>query len=332
MNKLQKAGTWALPAALTLIAIVWTVVAIGGILSNGPSTGGAGRGESAGIAHPVFAYSVAVLYDAVWLYGLAMETAHRRQGTSARLPQVIGWVFLPLTVGVLAVHGILAADVLAAVVGALIPVLAKMTLVMAIDRDATRITARAQSAIDRTRATTRDKIAVSRALATARADETRAAADIVKRSRKAEAEAATTVHQALEAHAEIIDQHPVTDTVTDRHTPLPTLVSDRALEALLAGGVTDWETAGGTGGLALPGTPPVTRDGHAPGTPPEEDRHTALAMLAAELYATDPPPSKRRFREVMRSEMNARGLVGGWDIIDALYDREKTIAEDGETS
>lgn len=318
MTSLKRAGTWALPAALTAIAIVWAVVAIGGILTS--------------LAHPAFAYSVAALYDGIWLYALAMETAHRRQGSSARLPRTVGWVFLPLTVVVLTVHGLLAADVLAAVVGALVPALAKVTLTMAIDRDATRISPRAQSAIDRTRATTRDKIAVSRAIAAARADETRAAADIVKRSRKAEAEAATTVHQALEAHAEIIDRHPVTDAVTDRHTPLPALVSDRALEALLAGGVTGDETAGGTGGLVLPGTAVVTRDGHGPGTPSEEDRRTALAMLAAELYATDPPPSKRRFREVMRSEMNARGLVGGWDLIDALYDREKQLAEGGETS
>jgi hypothetical protein len=220
-------------------------------------------------------------------------------------------------------------------VGALIPVLAKMTLVMAIDRDATRITARAQSAIDRTRATTRDKIAVSRALAAARADETRAAADIVKRSRKAEAEAATTVHQALEAHAEIIDQHPVTDTVPDRHTPLPALVSDRELETLLAGGVPDNETAGGTGGFALTEAP-VTVTPCQSGTPslegPQNANLRAVAMLAAELYSTTPPPSKRKFREAMREAMKARGLTGGWDLIDGLYAREKELAEDGEVS
>jgi hypothetical protein len=316
MNKPQKLVTWALPAALTTIAVAWVVAAIGDILTAQ--------------AHPAFAYSVAVLYDAVWLYALAQETAHRRQGSNARLPKAIGWVFLPLTVAVLAAHGLLTGNPLAAAVGALIPVLAKMTLLMAIDRDATRISPRAQAAIDRTRATTRDRIAVSRAIATAHADETRAAADIVKHTRKAEAEATVTTFQALEAHAEIIDRHPVTDPVTDGRTPLPSLVSDRALEALLAGGVPDEETAGGTGGLVLSGTVSVTRDGHGPGTPPGEDRHTALAMLAAELYATDPPPSKRRFREVMRSEMNARGLVGGWDLIDALYDREKALAEPAE--
>jgi putative effector of murein hydrolase LrgA (UPF0299 family) len=317
MNRLKKAGPWVLPAVLTAVAIVWAVAAIGDILTAQ--------------AHPAFAYSVAVLYDAVWLYALAQETAHRRQGSSARLPKVMGWVFLPLTVAVLAVHGLLAADLLAAAVGGLVPVLAKVTLVMAIDRDTTRISPRAQSAIDRTRAATRDRIAVSRALATARADETKAAADIVKRSRKAEAEATTTVHQALEAHAEIIDQHPV----PDWHTDLPALVSDHELEALLSGGVPDDETAGGTGGFALTETP-VTVTPRQSGTPslegPQNANLRAVAMLAAELYATDPPPSKRKFREAMREAMRARGLTGGWDVVDALYDREKALAEDGETS
>ncbi|MDX3555302.1 hypothetical protein PV729_26645 [Streptomyces europaeiscabiei] len=317
MNRLKKAGPWALPAALTAIAIVWAVAAIGDILTAQ--------------AHPAFAYSVAVLYDAVWLYALAQETAHRRQGSSARLPKVMGWVFLPLTVAILVVHGILAADLLAAAVGGLVPVLAKVTLVMAIDRDTTRISPRAQSAIDRTRAATRDKIAVSRALAAARADETRAAADIVKRSRKAEAEATTTVHQALEAHAEIIDQHPV----PDWHTDLPALVSDHELDALLAGGVPDDETAGGTGGFALTETP-VTVTPCQSGTPslegPQNANLRAVALLAAELYATTPPPSKRKFREAMREAMRARGLTGGWDVVDALYDREKALAEGGERS
>ncbi|MER7838462.1 hypothetical protein ABTY98_21870 [Streptomyces sp. NPDC096040] len=310
MKHVKKAAPWVLPSILTAVAVVWAVAAIGGILTA--------------TAQPAFAYSVAVLYDAVWLYALAQETAHRRQGSSARLPEVIGWVFLPLTVAILVTRGLLAGDVLAAVVGGLVPVLAKMTLVMAIDRDRTRISPRAQAAIDRTRAGTRDRIAVSRAVAAARADETKAAAEIVKASREAEADAITTTHDAYEKYAEIVDGHPV----PDWHTDLPALVSDHDLEALLAGGVPDADSAGGTGELALPGT----RDGHGGGTPPAEDRYKALGMLAAELYATDPPPSKRKFREAMRAAMNARGLVGGWDAIDALYDREKALAEGGEPS
>lgn len=312
MSRLKNIGTWALPVALTVIAVVWAVAAIGDILTAQ--------------AHPAFAYSVAVLYDAVWLYGLAMETAHRRQGSSARLPRVIGWVFLPLTVAILAAHGALAGDILAAAVGALIPVLAKMTLVMAVDRDTTRISSRAQAAIDRARAVTRDRIAVSRAVAQARADETKAAAKIVKRSREAEAEAAVTTFEAFEAYTETLDQHPV----PDWHTDLPALVSDVELEALLSGGVPDDESAGGTGGSALPGAGGGRGSGTPPLEGPREANSRAVAMLAVELYATDPPPSKRKFREAMRAGMNARGLTGGWDVIDALYDREKALAEGGE--
>lgn len=312
MTSLKKGGTWALPAALTLIAVVWAVAAIGDTLTA--------------IAHPVFAYSVGGLHDAVWLYGLAMETAHRRQGSSARLPRVIGWAFLPLTVAVLAVHGLLAGDILAAVVGALVPVLAKMTLMMAVDRDRTRISARAQAAIDRARAVTRDRIAVSRAVATARADETKAAAGIVKATRQAEAESAAVIHEAFEKYAEARDRH----AVPDWHTDLPGLVSDRELDALLAGGVTGDVSALGTGVSGGSGTPSVTRDGHAGSEDPREANSRAVALLAAELYAMTPPPSKRRFREVMRSEMNARGLTGGWDLIDALYDREKAFTDPAE--
>ena len=314
MNHLRKATPWVLPSILTAVAVVWAVAAIGGVLTA--------------TAHPAFAYSVAVLYDAVWLYALAQETAHRRQGSSARLPVAIGWVFLPLTVAILTVHGLLAGDPLAATVGGLVPVLAKMTLVMAIDRDRTRISPRAQAAIDRTRAVTRDRIAVSRAVATARSDETKAAAGIVKASREAEADAITTTHDAYERYAEIVDGHPV----PDWHTDLPALVSDRDLEALLSGGVPDDNTAGGTGGYALT----ETSTGHGSGTPPlegpREANSRAVALLAVELYATDPPPSKRKFREVMRAEMNTRGLTGGWDVIDALYDREKALADGGDQS
>lgn len=307
MSKLKKAAPWVLPAALTAIAVAWAVDAIGGIL--------------AGQAAAPFAYSVAVLYDAVWLYALAQETAHRRQGSNARLPKAIGWVFLPLTVAVLAAHGLLAGDVLAAVVGALIPVLAKVTLVMAIDRDRTRISTRAQAAIDRTRAATRDRIAVSRAVAAAHADETKAAAEILKATREAEAEAVTVTHDAYERYAEVMDRHPLPEPAGE----LPGLVSDSELEALLSGGVPEGVPALGTGVSDQSGT--------GGGTPSAQEAKAAndqaVALLAAQLYATNPPPSKRKFREAMRAQMNARHLTGSWETIDALYDREKALAGPG---
>ncbi|WP_310725062.1 hypothetical protein [Streptomyces sp. N2A] len=307
MNIVKKAAPWALPAALTAIAVSWAIAAIGGILALQ--------------AAPPFAYSVAVLYDAVWLYALAQETAHRRQGSSARLPKAIGWMFLPLTVAVLAVRGLLAGDVLAAVVGALIPVLAKVTLMMAIDRERTRISDRAQAAIDRTRAATRDRIAVSRAVAAARADETTAAADIVKAAREAEAKAVTVTHDAYERYTDVIDQHPLPEPVGE----LAGLVSDRDLEALLSGGVPEPVPALGTGGDGSSGDRPGTGDGTLPLESTKEANSRAVALLAAQLYATDPPPSKRKFRAAMRAEMNVRGLTGSWDTIDALYDREKVL-------
>ncbi|MGW8953046.1 hypothetical protein [Streptomyces sp. NPDC055709] len=307
MSNPKQVAPWLLPAALTSVAVVWAVAAIGDTLTAQ--------------AHPAFAYSVAVLYDAVWLYALAQETAHRRQGSSARLPKAIGWVFLPLTVAVLAVHGLLAGDVLAAAVGALIPVLAKVTLLMAIDRDRTRISPRAQAAIDRTRAATRDRIAVSRAVAAARADETKAAAHIVKRAREAEAEAVTVTHDAYERYAEVIDRHPLPEAVEE----LPGLVSDRELEALLSGGVPEGVPALGTGGEGSSGT----AGGTASAQEAKAANDQAVAVLAVQLYATNPPPSKRKFREAMRAEMNARGLTGSWETIDALYDREKALAGPG---
>ncbi|MEV6835525.1 hypothetical protein AB0N17_13575 [Streptomyces sp. NPDC051133] len=307
MNRLKKAAPWVLPSVLTAIAVAWAVDAIGGILADQ--------------AAPPFAYSVAVLYDAVWLYALAQETAHRRQGSNARLPKAIGWVFLPLTVAVLAARGLLAGDVLAAVVGALIPVLAKVTLVMAIDRDRTRISARAQAAIDRTRAATRDRIAVSRAVAMAHADETKAAADILKATREAEAEAVTVTHDAYERYAEVIDRHPLPEPAGE----LPGLISDTELNALLAGGVPEGVPALGTGGDATSGTGGGTPSAQAAKAANDQ----AVALLAAQLYATNPPPSKRKFREAMRAEMNARQLTGSWETIDALYDREKALAGPG---
>ncbi|MFE1430381.1 hypothetical protein ACFW6C_33155 [Streptomyces fungicidicus] len=304
MSKLKQAAPWVLPSILTTIAVAWAIDAIGGILAHQ--------------AAAPFAYSVAVLYDAVWLYALAQETAHRRQGSSARLPKAIGWTFLPLTVAVLAARGLLAGDVLAAAVGALIPVLAKVTLVMAIDRERTRISTRAQAAIDRTRAATRDRIAVSRAVAAARADETKAAAEILKATREAEAEAVTVTHDAFERYAGVIEQHPLPEPVGE----LPGLVSDSDLEALLSGGVPGGVPALGTGGSDASGTP----SGTGGGTAAKQANDKQVALLAAQLYATNPPPSKRQFRAAMRAEMTARGLTGSWETIDSLYDREKSLA------
>ncbi|MFK0107550.1 hypothetical protein, partial [Streptomyces sp. NPDC091217] len=89
----RKAAHWSLPVALTGMSLGWTVYAVGEILSRQ--------------APAPLAYTVAGIYDAVWLYALAMETAHRRQGSKGTLPAVLGWVFLVTSVGVLFTHGLM---------------------------------------------------------------------------------------------------------------------------------------------------------------------------------------------------------------------------------
>ena len=93
-----------------------------------------------------------------------------------RLKSIGTWA-LPVLLTVIAVVWAVAAigDILAAAVGALIPVLAKMTLVMAVDRDTTRISSRAQAAIDRARAVTRLLIDLGRQLGGGRSGQGREA-------------------------------------------------------------------------------------------------------------------------------------------------------------
>lgn len=116
----HKAAHWSLPAGLTGLSLGWTVYAVGEILSHQ--------------APAPLAYTVAGIYDAVWLYALAMETAHRRQGSKATLPTTLGWLFLITSVGVLFTHGLLYATAVVAVIGAVVPAAAKATLIMAVER------------------------------------------------------------------------------------------------------------------------------------------------------------------------------------------------------
>ncbi|MFI2511349.1 hypothetical protein [Streptomyces sp. NPDC018972] len=113
---------------------------------------------------------MAGIYDAVWLYALAMETAHRRQGSSGTLPAVLWWTFLVTPVGVLFTHGLMYATGVVAVIGAVVPAAAKVKLIMAVERDSIRISREAQRQIDAVRSATRDQVAIGRAVTRAKAD------------------------------------------------------------------------------------------------------------------------------------------------------------------
>lgn len=298
---------------LTAGSVVWTVAAIGGLLGR--------------IAPDALAFTVAGIYDAVWLYMMWLEAQHRRQGSDGTTPARLGWAFLALTVGILFAHGWTEAGWAIGALGAVIPVLAKSTLAATLAYEESRISGKAQSAIDRTRAATRDRIAVTRAVQVSRAEQAKAGAEIERVTRQAEGEALTVTHQARQEYAEVAERHPMPEAAGT----VPGLISDDDLEALLAGGTPGEVSAGGMGVSGSSGGALGMGPGRGELEAGKEANDKAVAMLAAELYAADPPPSLTQFRKAMRAEMNDRGLTGSWATVDELYRREKDLRSGADT-
>ena len=231
-----RAAHWGLPTALTALSLGWTVYAVGEILSRQ--------------APAPLAYTVAGIYDAVWLYALAMETAHRRQGSNGTLPAVLGWLFLVTSVGVLFTHGLMDATTVVAVIGAIVPAAAKATLIMAVERDATRISPAAQGQIDAVRSATRDQVAVGRAVTRAKADRQTTAAALDREERRARGKAQKTRHKAAKDLAKVVDKSPVDG--MDAVAEIPALFSDDDLARVLG------EWSGGDTPAVSPAVSPVS--------------------------------------------------------------------------
>ncbi|WP_327691654.1 hypothetical protein OG870_27805 [Streptomyces sp. NBC_00461] len=211
----RRAVHWSLPVGLTGLSLGWTVYAVGEILAHQ--------------APAPLAYTVAGIYDAVWLYALAMETAHRRQGSSGKLPASLGWLFLVTSVGVLVTHGLLYATAIVAVIGAVVPAAAKATLIMAVERDTTRISPSAQQQIDAVRSATRDQVAIGRAVTRAKADRHKTAAHLEREEHAARGRAHKVRHAAAEKLAELASEHPAADLPEG----VPALFSDEDLAQVL---------------------------------------------------------------------------------------------------
>ena len=227
----RRAVHWSLPVGLTGLSLGWTVYAVGEILAHQ--------------APAPLAYTVAGIYDAVWLYALAMETAHRRQGSSGKLPASLGWLFLVTSVGVLVTHGLLYATAVVAVIGAVVPAAAKATLIMAVERDTTRISPAAQQQIDAVRSATRDQVAIGRAVTRAKADRHTTAAQLEREERKARGKAQKTRHKAAEKLSRVTENRPVADVPQE----VPALFSDEDLTRVLG----QWTQEG-----VSPGVSPVS--------------------------------------------------------------------------
>jgi len=275
METARKAVHWSLPAGLTGLSLGWTVYAVGEILAHQ--------------APAPLAYTVAGIYDAVWLYALAMETAHRRQGSKGTLPAVLGWLFLVTSVGVLFTHGLLYATAVVAVIGAVVPAAAKATLIMAVERDTTRISSAAQQQIDAVRSATRDQVAVGRAVTRAKADRHKTAAILEREERTARGKAHKVRHEAADKLAKLTAKHPAADLPEE----VPALFSDDDLAQVLG----QW-TQGGVSLSVSPVSPqvgPVSPLGELPA--PQGEGHApldwpALAAVAAVAGVETPEPGE----------------------------------------
>ncbi|MFH7337120.1 hypothetical protein [Streptomyces sp. KHY 26] len=305
--RVRIALNWGLPIALTAVALGWSVYAIGDLLSAQ--------------APKWISYSAGALYDGVWLYALHQEREHRRQGSDGGKPHALGWVFLAVSVAVLFWHGMVGADLIAAVGGALIPALAKLTLVMAIDADNVRISDSTQRQLDRLRAGTRDKLAIGRASTWSKTTGQLADASLRTAEYKAAGDAHKALQKAQQKYRSVLEGHPVPDeeTGTEGVPDSFGLITDDDIEAFLNGSTGPDVSAGGT--------PRGTGSARLPGTGDEK----ALALLAAEVYADieaegdEDPPSLREFRRRMRRQITERNWKARNELVDALYRHEKSL-------
>jgi hypothetical protein len=272
---LRRAVHWSLPAGLTGLSLGWTVYAVGEVLSEQ--------------APEPLAYTVAGIYDAVWLYALAMETAHRRQGSRGTLPAALGWVFLVTSVGVLFTHGLLYASPVVAVIGAVVPASAKATLIMAVEREATRISPAAQAQIDAVRSATRDQVAIGRAVTRAKTDRQTTAAVLEREEYRTRGKAQKVRHEAAEKLTKLTGEHPAGDVPEE----VPALFSDEDLARVLG----QWSGGGVSPGVS-PVSPLVGGVSPAPELPASQGAgHTpldwsGLAQVAAVAGVETPAPGE----------------------------------------
>lgn len=298
---------WGLPIALTALAVIWTLVAVGGLLDTQSPTW--------------VAYSAGALFDLVWVSAMLHEQAHRRSASASRTPAILGWLLLAVSVAAVLVHGLLATTVIIAVIGAVIPVLGKVTLQMALSTAAVRITDDAQRKVDMVRSRGRDAIAVARAIDEVKALSEAVGAEHTARDYRSRVRAHAQVNDARRAYESALrDRADDTTTVPAAELPSFGLISDDDIRALLDSMTVPAVTAGGT---------PDGTDAGGYGTPDDK----ALQLLAVEVYAAaevdESPPSLREFRRRMREALTARRWKASTALVDQLYRHEKELRTRG---
>ncbi|MFY1703947.1 hypothetical protein ACN28G_19795 [Micromonospora sp. WMMA1923] len=311
-NTIQNGILWGLPAALIALAVAWTLVAVGGLLdTQAPSW---------------VAYSAGALFDLVWVSAMLHERAHRRSASASRTPTVLGWVLLAVSVAAVLVHGLLATTIPIAVIGAIIPVLGKLTLQMAMSTAAVRITADAQRKVDLVRSRGRDAVAVARAVDEVKALSEAVGAEHTAREYRSRVRAHAEVDTARRAYeAALMDRAAErADTVPAGELPSFGLISDDDIRGLLDTLTVPAIAAGGT-----PDGTGTARSGDDYGTPDDK----ALQLLAAEVYAAaevdEDPPSLREFRRRLREALTERRWRASTALVDQLYRHERALRTGG---
>lgn len=113
-------GAAGLVLALTGIAVVWSTVSIGSLLSGGVG------------------YAAAALFDVAWAVTILLEWLGRYDSKKRAFARKMGWLLLIVTMSAIAWHGVLLGSVALAVVGAMVSFVAKvlwMGVLRHIDRE-----------------------------------------------------------------------------------------------------------------------------------------------------------------------------------------------------
>ncbi|MGI5374911.1 protein transporter Sec31 [Streptomyces sp. CA-251387] len=101
----------ALAGLIVLGAVVWSTVAIGGLLA---------------LTSPVWvAYLIAFVFDAAWIGCLVLEWINRYDPERARTPRRAGWAALALSMGLIAAHGSVSGSLGVGLAGAAVSLVAK---------------------------------------------------------------------------------------------------------------------------------------------------------------------------------------------------------------
>jgi hypothetical protein len=101
----------ALAVVIVTGAIVWSTVAIGGLLSLA--------------FNPVISYGIAAVFDAAWIGLLTLEWIARYDASRASLPRRAGWAALALSMALIAAHGAVNGLLWVGIAGAAVSLVAK---------------------------------------------------------------------------------------------------------------------------------------------------------------------------------------------------------------